>query len=96
MRSYELMFIVDPEVEGEAFDAVTERVKELIERQEGQIIHVDLWGTRPLAYPIRKKREGQYVVMQFELASPSQGIAHLERDLLLVEPIMRHLIVRNE
>ena len=92
MRSYELIFIVRPELEGDDLTAVTDRVTGLIERNSGKVTQVEPWGSRRLAYPIQKQWEGQYVLMRCELES--QGVAGLERDLGLVEPILRHLIVR--
>jgi small subunit ribosomal protein S6 len=94
MRSYELVFIVDPELEGDDLTAVIERVKTLVERNSGQVAQVEPWGLRRLAYPIRKQWEGQYVLMQLEMEP--QGVAGLERDLALAEQVMRHLIVRLE
>lgn len=94
MRSYELVFIVDPELEGDDLTAVIERVKTLVERNGGQVAQVELWGLRRLAYPIRNQWEGQYVLMQLEMEP--QGVGGLERDLGLAEQVMRHLIVRPE
>jgi small subunit ribosomal protein S6 len=92
VRSYELVFIVNPELDEDDLTAVRERVEGLIERSSGKVTKVEPWGLRRLAYPVRKQGEGQYVLMQLEIES--QGVAELERDLGLVEPILRHLIVR--
>jgi small subunit ribosomal protein S6 len=94
VRNYELIFIVHPEVDGDDLTAVMERVTGLIERNGGKVARVEPWGMRRLAYPIQKQWEGQYVLMQLELES--QGVAGLGRDLRLVEPVMRHLVVRVE
>ena len=94
MRSYELIFIVHPELDEDDLTAVLERVTGLIERNSGKVSRVEPWGLRRLAYPIEKQWEGQYVLMALELEP--QGVAGLERDLGLVEPVMRHLIVRVE
>ncbi len=94
MRSYELVFIVHPEVDGDDLTAVIERVTDLVERNSGKATQVELWGLRRLAYPIQKQWEGQYVLMQLEMGP--QGVTGLERDLGLVEQIIRHLIVRVE
>jgi small subunit ribosomal protein S6 len=91
VRSYELIFIVHPELEGDALTAVTERVTGLVERNGGKVTQIEPWGPRRLAYPIRKQWEGQYVLLRLELES--RGVAGLERDLRLVEPVLRHLIV---
>jgi len=94
MRSYELTFIIHPEVEEPDFSQLIEKVKGYITSNGGQVTNVDIWGRRRLAYPIRRVREGQYVYMEMEL--DGQAIANLERSLRLTEPIMRHLIVRTD
>lgn len=94
VRNYELVFIVHPEVDDEGLAAVVETVKDLVKRGGGQVTKVDLWGVRRLAYPIRKQREGQYVLMHLDMAS--EGVAELERSLGLSEQVMRHLVVRLE
>ena len=94
MRSYELVFIVNPVLDEDDLTAVRERVEGLIERSSGKVTKVEPWGLRRLAYPVQKQGEGQYVLMQLDIEA--QGVAELERDLGLVEPILRHLIVRVE
>ncbi len=94
MRSYELVFIVHPEVDGDDFTAVVDRVTSLVERNSGKVAQVDFWGSRRLAYPIQDQWEGQYVLMHLELEP--HGVMGLERDLVLVEQVIRHLIVRVE
>jgi small subunit ribosomal protein S6 len=94
VRSYELVFIVHPELDEDDLTAVMKRVTGLVERNSGQVSREEPWGLRRLAYPIEKQWEGQYVLMALELEP--QGVAGLERDLGLVEPVMRHLIVRVE
>jgi small subunit ribosomal protein S6 len=94
VRSYELVFIVNPELDEDDLTAVRERVEGLIERSSGKVTKVEPWGLRRLAYPVQKQGEGQYVLMQLDIEA--RGVAELERDLGLVEPILRHLIVRVE
>ena len=94
MRSFELVFIVHPEVDEDDFTAVVERVTSLVERNSGEVTEVNIWGLRRLAYPIQNQWEGQYVLMLLELEP--QGVAGLERDLTLVEQVIRHLVVRVE
>jgi small subunit ribosomal protein S6 len=92
VRDYELVFIVHPEVDGDDFTAVVERVEELIKRYGGKVVEQKIWGLRQLAYPIKKQWEGQYVLMRLELEP--QGVAQLEREFTLLEQVIRHLIVR--
>jgi len=94
VRQYELVFIVHPELEEDDLNAVVERVKDLVERNGGQVAQIEPWGLRRLAYPIQNQWEGRYLLMRLEL--PAQGVAGLERSLRLTEQIMRHLIVRVE
>jgi small subunit ribosomal protein S6 len=94
VRSYELVFIVRPDLDRDGTAAVVERVTGLISRRNGKLLEVEPWGLRRLAYPIQKQWEGQYVLMRFEMEP--RAVAELERDLLLLEPVMRHLVVRME
>jgi small subunit ribosomal protein S6 len=94
VRNYELMFIVHPEVDDEGLAAVVKTVEGLVGRNGGKTVKVDLLGLRRLAYPIKKQREGQYVLMQLDMAP--EGIAELERGLRLAEQVIRHLVVRLE
>ena len=94
MRNYELIYIVHPELDEDDLAAVKDRITGLIDRYSGKVTQVEPWGLRRLAYPIQKQWEGQYTLMQFDMEP--QGVAGLERDLGLVEPVMRHLVVRVE
>ncbi|MBU0704991.1 MAG: 30S ribosomal protein S6 [Chloroflexi bacterium] len=94
MRSYELIFIVHPDVDGDGLTAVIDRITELVKRDGGKVVQTEPWGMRRLAYPILKRWEGQYVLMRLELAP--QGVSALERGLGLMEQVIRHLVVRVE
>ena len=90
MRDYELVFIIHPDQGEETLSELVERVKNWITGSGGVITKEDVWGMRKLAYPIRKQKEGQYFLMQFQ-ADPS-FISELDRNMHLVEPIIRHLV----
>ncbi len=92
MRNYELIFIVHPDLNEEALAEVCNRVKNWISDLGGKITKEHHWGTRRLAYPIRKTREGQYLLYDLDF-DPSK-VAELERDLAIVEPILRYMTVR--
>ena len=94
MRDYELIYIVHPEVDEEGLAALADEVQSLIESTGGTIRQVRPWGLRRMAYPIKKVREGHYVLLI--IGMQPQGIAELERGLRLKEPIIRHLVVRAE
>ncbi len=94
MRSYELIFIVHPELDDSAFNDIVDKVKGWITDSGGQVENVDLWGKRKLAYPIQKQVEGQYALINAQL-EPS-FCSDLEHNLGLQEPIMRFLLTADE
>jgi small subunit ribosomal protein S6 len=94
MRNYEVVFIVNPELDETAMTGLVDRVKAWITDAGGTVAKVDLWGKRRMAYLIRKQREGQYVLVVAQMA-PS-FTAELERNLRFLEPVMRFLITAVE
>ncbi|HRD19371.1 MAG TPA: 30S ribosomal protein S6, partial [Candidatus Marinimicrobia bacterium] len=60
MRYYENLFIVNPNIEQEKFTQLIQTVKAEIERLDGNILNLEDWGKRRLAYPIQKHRYGSY------------------------------------
>lgn len=93
MKKYEVMFIIDPTLEDAQKDATVETVKGII-ASEGEVENVDVWGMRKLAYPIQKKNEGYYVVIEFK-AQPTLP-KELDRRLKISDNVMRHLIVNRD
>ena len=67
MRKYELVCIVQPELDETAFKGVVDRVSGWISEAGGSVDKVDVWGRRRMAYQIRKQREGQYVLLNLTL-----------------------------
>ena len=90
MRNYELIYIVQPELDETAFKGVVERVSGWVTDTGGSVDKVDIWGRRKLAYIIRKQREGQYVLMNISLEPKSAG--DLERNIRYLEPVLRHML----
>ncbi|MBL8185847.1 MAG: 30S ribosomal protein S6 [Blastocatellia bacterium] len=91
-RTYEVMYIVDPETPGEKITKLNEAVGKLIEKEGGTVVRLDDVGKRNLAYPINKKHEGHYVL--FEIDGSGQEIAELERRMRVNDLIMRYMTVR--
>ena len=89
MTNYEVLFIIDPTLEDEKKEATIEAVKEII-AADGEVGNVDVWGMRKLAYPIQKKSEGYYVVIEFQ-GNPSLP-KELDRRLRISDNVIRHLI----
>ena len=91
-RAYELMIIVDQDVDDAANKAVVDRVKELVEADGGTIPKVDNWGRRRFAYPINHKNEGVYTV--FEIVTEAPNLDELDRFLRLADDVVRHKLIR--
>ena len=91
-RTYEVMYIVSPETDGEKIDKLNEAVGKLIAKEGGEVVRMDNIGIRNLAYPIQKKNEGHYVL--FEIDGSGQEIAELERRMRVNDLIMRYITVR--
>jgi len=91
-RTYEVMYIVNPDTEGEKIEKLNEAVGKLIEKEGGQVIRMDDIGIRNLAYPILKKNTGHYVL--FEVEGTGQEILELERRMRVNDLIIRYVTVR--
>lgn len=89
MRKYEVMYIVRPDVEQEALQAVIEKFQGII-NNGGEITKHDVMGKRRLAYEINKHREGHYVLVHFT-ATPAV-VAELDRVMKISDEIIRSLI----
>jgi len=94
MRLYEVVYILDPALEENAVNAKLEKFHALATSMGGEVSAVDHWGSRQLAYPIKKQRNGYYVVAQFTAAA--DALPEFERLLKLDEEVMRYLLVLNE
>ena len=91
MREYEMIVILHPDLDENAFKDILDRISGWITQDGGEITKTDIWGKRTLAYPIRKQREGQYVLMNTKM-NPQLG-ALLERNLRYIESVLRFLII---
>ena len=93
MRKYEVMCVINPQLEEEAIDALVSKYSEIITTNGGEIEKVEKWGKRRLAYAIERITEGYYVLTLFK--APSEVCQELER-LRIDEEIIRYLIVLRE
>ncbi len=93
MNKYEIMFIIQAALETEKKEAVIEMVKEIISA-DGEVGKVNVWGNRKLAYPIQKKNEGYYVVIEF--TANSELPKELDRRLKISDSIIRHIIINKD
>ena len=91
-RTYEVMYIINPETAADKIEKLNEAVGKLIEKEGGEVVRMDDIGIRNLAYPIQKKNEGHYVL--FEVNGSGQEILELERRMRVNDMIMRYITVR--
>jgi small subunit ribosomal protein S6 len=94
VRMYEATYIIDSTITDEEQTALIERFQRLVGEQGGTVDGVDKWERRRLAYEVKGKREGIYVVMNF--TGPATAEAELERVLRLADNVLRHIVVRIE
>jgi small subunit ribosomal protein S6 len=93
VRSYELMYILQPELTPEAIEAIKERIKGIITNTGGEFEQeADGWGKRRLAYEINDYREGYYVVWYFK--GQPETVTELDRVMKISETFLRHMILR--
>jgi len=93
MNKYEVIFIINPDLDEEATKALVEKFKNLIE-SSAQLESIDEWGKRRLAYPINYKNEGYYVLVNFS-AGPDFPY-ELDRNFKITDGIMKHIIIKKE
>ncbi|MEI6454583.1 MAG: 30S ribosomal protein S6 [Actinomycetota bacterium] len=92
MRPYEAVVVFDTAVEPQAMQASLDRYLEIIRQNDGTVGQIDRWGRRPLAYEIKHKREGYYVVVEFNGLPIT--ISELDRNLRIADEVIRYKIVR--
>ncbi|MCI2956804.1 30S ribosomal protein S6 [Agromyces atrinae] len=94
MHQYELMVILDPEIDERTVAPSLDKFLNVIRNDGGSIEKVDIWGKRRLAYEINKKTEGIYAVVDFTAESATTN--ELDRQLNLSEAVMRTKVLRAE
>ena len=94
MRNYEGVFILSPDLSPEASKGAVTQVQELISKGGGRVEGIQDWGRKRLAYKIKKRQEGNYVLLNFQM-DPDQS-KKLEQALRLNDNLLRFLIVNKE
>lgn len=93
MRTYEVLFILSPQVPEEEATALIAEFKRIAESTGATLKSEDAWGRRRLAYPIQKFNEGIYHLFVFESAA---SLAELDRRMKNSDRVLRHMIVRTD
>ena len=92
MNKYEVLYVIDADVEDEPRAALFEQFNKLIENNGATVEKTDEWGKRRLAYPINFKNEGYYVLLQMTAAP--EFPRELERNFQINDNIIRYLVTR--
>ena len=93
MRDYEVMYILKPGFEEEEYAAFVEKYNALIQANGGELVKVDIWGKRKLAYEIDKLREGYYILATFK--AETDLAAELERNFKINDEVIRYMVTRQ-
>ena len=91
-RVYESVALINATLEDPQIDSIIDKIQDFIVKQGGHIRTLDKWGRKRLAYPINKKNNGFFVVIEFE--APGDAIAKLSRYYALDEQVLRHLTIQ--
>lgn len=94
MRHYELMVILDPELEERTVAPSLDRFLNVVRSGGGSVENVDIWGRRRLAYEIKKKTEGIYAVV--DMTATPDVAKELDRQLNLNEAVLRTKLIRPD
>jgi len=93
-RPYEVVYIFDPELAEDAITAKLETFHKLIKAEGAEPPVLNHWGRRTLAYPIKRRDTGHYVVANFE--TDTELLPEFERAIKLDDGVIRHLVVLND
>ena len=94
MRHYEIMILLDPETAERTVASSREKLLQVVTNNGGTVDKIDIWGKRRLAYDIKKKSEGFYVVV--DMTTAPEIAQELDRQLGLNESVLRTKLLRPE
>lgn len=92
MSNYESVLIARQDLGASQVSSIVSDLSEVIKKEGGEVVRVDNWGLKNLAYRIKKNRKGHYVVMN--IAAPAKAIAEFERIMRFNEDIIRYMTVK--
>ena len=94
MKDYELAVIFDASLEEEKIDQEIEKQTTLLEKENCEIIKIDKWGVKKLAYQIKKQENGFYAIIYFK--GNSEAISELDHMNRINDVVLRHMVVKSE
>lgn len=92
LRHYETTYILHPDIDDAVKNTVAERVENIIKSFDGEIVRVEEWGRRKLAYRVKKQTRGVYVYVRYTATADS--VAELERILRLLDSVLKFLTIK--
>ena len=92
MTNYESVLIARQDLGASQVSSIVSDLSDVIKKEGGEVVRVDNWGLKNLAYRIKKNRKGHYVVMN--IAAPAKAIAEFERIMRFNEDIIRYMTVK--
>ncbi len=92
VHEYETIYVLAPDLGEDVHKPLLTKLSDIIESDAGQVVDVDDWGKRKLAYPIRRHSRGHYVRLNF--VAPAATVSELERNLRITDQLLRFLTVR--
>ena len=94
MANYESVLIARQDLGASQINSIVEDLSNVITKEGGEVVRVDNWGLKNLAYRIKKNRKGHYVVLN--IAAPASAIAEYERVMRVNEDIIRYMTIKVE
>ncbi|NIO04909.1 MAG: 30S ribosomal protein S6 [Proteobacteria bacterium] len=92
MRQYEIIFIINPDLSEEDTKGIIDKVKEIIQTLRGEVLKIDEWGQKKLAYDVKNHSKGYFVLLHF-MGTP-QILTEIERNLKIMDSVLKHQTVR--
>lgn len=94
MRNYELMFILKPDMEEEVIQQAIDKYAAIITNGQGEVVSIDKWGKRRLAYEIKDLHDGYYVLVTFK--SEPAVVVELDRVMKISDDMLRFMIINKD
>lgn len=91
MRKYETFFIMDPDLPDDVVSAADDKLKSVVAANQGEVLTYASWGKKKLAYPVKKRTRGHYILMEY-IGGPKL-VAELERNMRLDERVLKFITV---
>ncbi len=91
IRTYESVVVINAALEDAQIESLLKHIEDIITTNGGEILDIDKWGRKRLAYPIQKAKSGYYAIFRFN--APTESIKELERNYRLEENIIRFLTI---